>query len=65
MRRAAGLATLPQDVGLELYTARRPRRSTDGDLESWATRLEESGASATAAFVREAAEVYAARGLLA
>lgn len=65
LRRAAELATVPQDVVLELYTALRPRRSTAGDLERWAVRLEEGGASATAAFVREAAEVYAARGLLA
>jgi propanediol dehydratase small subunit len=65
LRRAAELATVPQEVVLELYTALRPRRSTAGDLESWAARLEERGATATARFVREAAEVYAARGLLA
>ena len=65
LRRAAELATVPQDVVLELYTALRPRRSTADDLERWAVRLEENGASDTAAFVREAAEVYAARGLLA
>jgi propanediol dehydratase small subunit len=50
---------------LELYTALRPRRSTAADLERWAVELEERGAAATAAFVRDAAEVYAARGLLA
>ena len=50
---------------LELYTALRPRRSTAAELEGWAVRLEDGGAAATAAFVREAAEVYAARGLLA
>ena len=65
LRRAAELATVPQDVVLELYTALRPRRSTASDLESWAVRLEQGGATATAAFVREAAAVYAARGLLA
>jgi propanediol dehydratase small subunit len=65
LRRAAELATVPQDVVLELYTALRPRRSTAGDLERWAARLEEGGAPATAAFVREAAEVYATRDLLA
>jgi propanediol dehydratase small subunit len=65
LRRAAELATVPQDVVLELYTALRPRRSTGRELESWAARLEDVGARATAAFVREAAEVYAARGLLA
>ena len=65
LRRAAELATVPQDVVLELYTALRPRRSTAGDLEDWAVRLERDGAVATADFVREAAQVYAARGLLA
>ena len=65
LRRAAELATVPQDVVLELYTALRPRRSSAEELESWAVRLENGGAAATAAFVREAAEVYAARGLLA
>jgi propanediol dehydratase small subunit len=65
LRRAAELATIPQDVVLELYTALRPRRSTTDDLEAWAVRLEEGGAVATAAFVREAAEVYGVRGLLA
>ncbi|MGN6799166.1 MAG: diol dehydratase small subunit [Gaiellaceae bacterium] len=65
LRRAAELATVPQDVVLELYTALRPRRSTARDLEDWAVRLEGEGAAATAAFVRDAAEVYAARGLLA
>ena len=64
LRRAAELATVPQDVVLELYTALRPRRSTAVELEGWAARLEAGGAMATAAFVREAAEVYAARGLL-
>ena len=65
LRRAAELATIPQDVVLRLYTALRPRRSTAADLEEWAVRLEQSGAVQTAAFVREAAEVYATRGLLA
>jgi propanediol dehydratase small subunit len=65
LRRAAELAAVPQDVVLELYTALRPRRSTAGDLERWAARLEDGGALATAAFVREAAEVYATRDLLA
>ncbi len=57
--------TVPQEVVLELYTALRPRRSTAAELEAWAARLEEDGAVQTAAFVREAAEVYATRGLLA
>ena len=65
LRRAAELATVPQDVVLELYTALRPRRSTAAELEAWAARLDEDGAVQTAAFVREAAGVYATRGLLA
>jgi propanediol dehydratase small subunit len=65
LRRAAELAAVPQDVVLEIYTALRPRRSTADELEGWARRLDAAGASATAAFVREAAEVYAERGLLA
>jgi propanediol dehydratase small subunit len=63
--RAAELAPLPDETILEIYTALRPRRSSGPELESWATRLEELGAPLTAAFVREALEVYAERGLLA
>ncbi|MBV8561733.1 MAG: diol dehydratase small subunit [Actinobacteria bacterium] len=63
--RAAELASIPDDTILEIYTALRPRRSTAAELEAWATRLEELGAPANAAFVREAAAVYAERGILA
>ena len=63
--RAAELATVPADVILEIYTALRPRRSTAGELETWARRLaDEYRAPRAAAFVREAAAVYAERGLL-
>jgi propanediol dehydratase small subunit len=63
---AAELATVPSDVLLEIYTALRPRRATAAVLEQWAERLDgEFDAPRAAAFVREAAEVYAARGLLA
>jgi propanediol dehydratase small subunit len=65
LRRAAELAVVPEDVVLELYTALRPRRSSGGDLERWAQRLDDAGAPLTASFVREAAGVYAERGLLA
>jgi len=64
LRRAAELAVVPADVVLELYTALRPRRSSATDLERWAQRLDDAGAPLTASFVREAAEVYAERGLL-
>lgn len=63
--RAAELAALPEETILEIYTALRPRRASAAELEAWAQRLEELAAPATAAFVREAAEVYAQRGLLA
>ena len=64
LTRAAELASVPDDAILDVYTALRPRRSTAEELEGWAARLEELGAPANAAFVREAAEVYALRGLL-
>jgi propanediol dehydratase small subunit len=63
--RAAELAPLPDETILEIYTALRPRRSSAAELGAWAERLEGWHAPATAAFVREAAQVYAQRGLLA
>ncbi len=65
LRRAAELATIPSDTILEIYTALRPHRSSEDELEAWAARLDEGGAPMSAAFVREAIEVYARRGLLA
>ena len=66
LARAAELASVPGETILEVYTALRPHRSTAGELESWAARLEsEHAAPLTAAFVREALEAYAERGLLA
>ena len=63
--RAAELAALPEETILAIYTALRPRRASATELEDWAVRLEELDAPVTAAFVREAAAVYARRGLLA
>ena len=65
LMRAAELARVLADELLAIYTALRPHRSTAGELEAWAVRLEGWGASATAAFVREAAAAYVERGLLA
>jgi propanediol dehydratase small subunit len=65
LRRAAELAAIPSATILEIYTALRPHRSTADELEAWAARLDEAGAPLSAAFVREAIEVYARRGLLA
>ena len=65
LARAAELARVPAELILEIYTALRPRRSNPEQLERWAERLEsEFGAPLTAAFVREARDVYAERGLL-
>ena len=65
LERAAELAGLPADTLLEIYTALRPNRSRGADLNAWARRLEsEFAAPLSAAFVREAALVYAERGLL-
>ena len=63
--RAAELAPLPDETILEIYAALRPRRSSAAELEAWAERLDDWSAPVTAAFVREAAHVYAQRGLLA
>jgi propanediol dehydratase small subunit len=63
--RAAELAPLPDETILEIYTALRPGRSTAAELDAWAVRLDDWQAPGTAAFVREAAQVYARRGLLA
>jgi propanediol dehydratase small subunit len=65
LARAAELTVLTDDELLEIYTALRPGRSTVAELERRAARLDEVGASRTAAFVREAAAAYVARGLLA
>ena len=66
LERAAELANVPAETILEIYAALRPNRSSAAGLEEWARRLEaEWDAPLTAAFVREAAEVYARRGLLA
>jgi propanediol dehydratase small subunit len=59
--RAAELAPLPDETVLAIYTALRPGRSTAAELEEWAVRLEDWQAPATAAFVREAAQVYGRR----
>ena len=64
LERAAELTAVPEDEVLAVYTALRPGRSTAVELEEWATRLDERGATRNATFVREAAAAYAERGLL-
>jgi propanediol dehydratase small subunit len=63
-RRAAELSGLPDAEVLALYEALRPRRSTEAELVAHAERLESAGATRNAALFREAAQVYARRGLL-
>jgi len=62
--RAAELTRVPDDELLEVYTALRPGRSTAGELEEWAQRLDDWQAPLTATFVREAAAAYVDRGLV-
>ncbi len=63
-RRAAELALMPESEVLALYDALRPHRATAEELETLAVRLEGVPAPLCAALVREAADVYARRGLL-
>lgn len=65
LRRAAELTAVEDDELIEIYEALRPHRSSADQLEVIAARLDAAGARTTAALVREAAEVYARRGLLA
>jgi propanediol dehydratase small subunit len=65
-RRAAELTRVPDDRLLAIYESLRPGRGTSDELEAIAVELEaEYAAPRTAALVREAAVVYARRGLLA
>ena len=65
LRRAAELTGIPNEQVLEIYNALRPGRTNHGHLMAWADRLESDyEAPLTAALVREAADVYLARGML-
>ncbi len=63
-RRAAELTLLTEQEVMALYEALRPHRSSAADLAETADRLDGLPAPLCAALVREAAEVYARRGLL-
>ena len=64
LRRAAELTAVPNDELLRMYETLRPGRATYEQMRALADRLAgEFQADETAAFVREAAEVYRARGL--
>ena len=62
--RAAELTAVPDDEMLAIYEQLRPRRATAAELEATAAGLQARGAHRTAALVREAAAIYARRGLL-
>ena len=65
MRRAGELTKVPDERILQMYNALRPNRSTKAELLSIADELESQfGAKVCAGFVREAAGVYEARGVL-
>ena len=65
LRRAAELTGISNQEVLDIYNALRPSRSTYNELIAVADRLENDlDAPLTAAFVREAAEVYQERGIL-
>lgn len=65
LRRAAELASLPDERVLAIYDALRPRRSSRAELEAIAARLEaEEGAPLCGALVREALAAYSDRRLL-
>jgi propanediol dehydratase small subunit len=62
--RAAELAILDGEEVMSLYEALRPHRSNADELEALRASLEARGASRCAELVRQAAVVYARRGLL-
>jgi propanediol dehydratase small subunit len=65
LRRAAELTGISNQEVLDIYNALRPSRSTYNELITLADHLENDlDAPLTAAFVREAAQVYQERGIL-
>lgn len=65
LRRAAELAKVPDERVLEIYNALRPHRSTKKEIMAIAEELDATyGATISASFVREAADVYERRKLL-
>lgn len=63
-RRAAEMALMSEADIMALYDALRPHRSTAQELAATAAKLDAVPAPKLAALVREAADVYARRGLL-
>jgi len=65
LRRAAELTRLSNDQVIEIYHTLRPGRTTYRQLLALADQLESKhNAPLNAALIREAAEVYLARGLV-
>jgi propanediol dehydratase small subunit len=64
LRRAAELTELSDAEVLAIYDALRPRRSSRDELLDLAGSLETRGLTLNAALVRQAADVYARRGML-
>ena len=65
LRRAAELTRISNQEVLDIYNQLRPGRSNYKALMALSERLEkEYGANLTAAMVKEAAEVYLARGIV-
>jgi len=65
LRRAAELTAVPDDELLSVYNALRPYRSTKAELLAIAEKVEtQYGCTVSAAFIREAADVYEKRGRL-
>ncbi len=62
--RAAELATVDDEEVMQVYEALRPHRSTAAELAALRVSLETRGAARCAELVRQAAVVYARRGLL-
>lgn len=65
LRRAAELTAIPDNRILEIYNALRPKRSTKAELLAIAEEMDSQyHAKISAAFVREAADVYERRNQL-
>ena len=64
-RRAAELTAISNEQVFRIYAMLRPGRATYAELIALAAQLESSDAPLNAALVREAAQVYQDRGLIA
>lgn len=66
LRRAAEMTAISDERVLQIYNALRPNASTKAELDAIAEELEtEYGATMLAGLVREAADVYERRDILA